>query len=275
MVQSTQGAFTAGVPEHMRVPLTAPVDRQVDAGPEVLPPLVLVTAAATGVGLHGAPGLAASLPRFPVVAASGAAGHAWVLVADGDVLALPGSTVFGRLRLVGRRGDAASQRVAALDIAATPSGRGYWILTSDGRLHAFGDATPAGRDLLPDRVAAVAAGPHGGLWVGTHDGVVLGVGGAPPGRLRRAPGRRLVRLAALPDGSGCLALDATGVVERTSDGELVGIAPVHHRAADLAVVGRGAWVLADDGTVHAVGGAPAPRRQLTGPVRFVAVAVTA
>jgi len=68
-------------------------------------------------------------------------------------------------------------------IAATPDGKGYWLVASDGGVFSFGDAgfhgSMAGSHLSQPMVA-IAANPDGtGYWTAAADGGVFSFGDAP------------------------------------------------------------------------------------------------
>ena len=73
-----------------------------------------------------------------------------------------------------------------IDIAATPSGGGYWLLDADGAVREFGDAihygSPYGDEMvLNEPVAAIAADPLGrGYWIAAQDGGVFTYGEGLP-----------------------------------------------------------------------------------------------
>ncbi|HVX20292.1 MAG TPA: hypothetical protein VHB02_02985 [Acidimicrobiales bacterium] len=69
-------------------------------------------------------------------------------------------------------------------IAATPDGKGYWLVAQDGGIFAFGDATFEGS--LPqtgiptdDIVAFSTTGTGQGYWLAGGDGAVYAFGDAP------------------------------------------------------------------------------------------------
>jgi hypothetical protein len=67
-------------------------------------------------------------------------------------------------------------------MAPTLSGRGYWLLASDGGTFAFGDApfVGAAADSTAPAAVALAASPSGrGYWVTRTDGSVRSFGDAP------------------------------------------------------------------------------------------------
>jgi hypothetical protein len=68
-------------------------------------------------------------------------------------------------------------------MAATPDGKGYWLVASDGGVFAFGDATfngSMGGTHLNAPVVGMAATPDGkGYWLAAADGGVFSFGSAP------------------------------------------------------------------------------------------------
>ena len=170
----------------------------------------------------------------------------WLVASDGGIFTF-GDAVFagstGGLRLepagggdggrpewtgllaggVGRRGSSPSATPASsvppaarcstapvVGMAATPTGKGYWLVGSDGAVFDFGDATALGSlagTRLAQPVVGIAATPSGkGYWLAAGDGGVFSFGdasyaGSVGGQPLVAP---LVGLAAAPRG-GLLA----------------------------------------------------------------------
>ncbi|MGH2684844.1 MAG: hypothetical protein ACRDJP_05185, partial [Actinomycetota bacterium] len=66
----------------------------------------------------------------------------------------------------------------------TPSGAGYWIVTTDGNIYSFGDAEFFGSPALsglcevPKAVRIVASGSGNGYWVQSADGTTWAFGDA-------------------------------------------------------------------------------------------------
>lgn len=68
---------------------------------------------------------------------------------------------------------------ARSDIEATPSGQGYWVLAEDGGLFTYGDARFFGRPAAPGRYVSLSATPTGGgYWVFTDTGQAFAYGDA-------------------------------------------------------------------------------------------------
>jgi hypothetical protein len=68
-------------------------------------------------------------------------------------------------------------------MAATPDGRGYWLVASDGGIFSFGDATfygSTGSIHLNQSIVGMAATPDGrGYWLVASDGGIFNFGDAP------------------------------------------------------------------------------------------------
>jgi hypothetical protein len=68
-------------------------------------------------------------------------------------------------------------------IAATSTGKGYWCVTHDGAVNAFGDAQYKGGanspDILTGEVVGIAGHGIDGYWLHSSDGGVHAFGSAP------------------------------------------------------------------------------------------------
>jgi hypothetical protein len=94
-------------------------------------------------------------------AGSGRSGY-WLLGADGTVHPFGDAAPYGdpSAQLAAAAAGPAGGPVRAVDLEPTPSGRGYWVLDSRGRIHPFGDAAHLG-DVAAGRLSAGGeAGPH-------------------------------------------------------------------------------------------------------------------
>ena len=119
-------------------------------------------------------------------------------------------------------------------MAATPDGKGYWLVASDGGIFAFGDATYAGSTgamALNKPIVGMAATPDGrGYWLVASDGGIFAFGDATYAGSTGATAlnKPIVGMAATPDG-------------------------------------RGYWLVASDGGIFASGTPPTPDRPAHGP----------
>jgi len=124
--------------------------------------------------------------------------------------------------------------LAAVGLAATPSGQGYWIATADARVLAFGDALlysatggplpaakPTGSAAATSPTVAIAASPDGrGYWLLARDGGVFSFGVPFHGSV---PDRRsytsAVELRATESGGGYYVAGADGAVFAFGDAD--------------------------------------------------------
>jgi protocatechuate 3,4-dioxygenase beta subunit len=148
------------------------------------------------------------------------------------------------------------------------TGSGYWLLTADGAVSAFGevaDITPAAA--LPAGVTAVDLEPtpaHDGYWVLGSDGGVRPVGAAPalgsvePALL--ASGERPTSLSATPSGRGYWVFTDRGRVIPFGDaqtfGDMTGTKLNGPVLGSVAMpTGKGYYMVASDGGIFAFGDA--------------------
>ncbi|HET7488062.1 MAG TPA: peptidoglycan recognition protein [Acidimicrobiales bacterium] len=176
-----------------------------------------------------------------------------VLGRDGTVVAL-GTADPG---LVGGLGPALLAPGAA--IAATPSGRGWWALTGNGRVLPSGDAPLLGSPELSallgpvGRTVAIEPTPSGlGYWVAGEDGRVWNFGDAP--NLGSAPAGPVVGMARTTSGRGYWLATGSGRVMAFGDAPYLGDAPGRSIVAVAgAAGGRGYWLVGSDGSVYPFG----------------------
>ncbi|HET7489801.1 MAG TPA: PQQ-dependent sugar dehydrogenase [Acidimicrobiales bacterium] len=147
-------------------------------------------------------------------------------------------------------------------MAATPSGRGYWMVAADGGVFAFGDAPflgSAGSLRLTAPVVGMAATPSGrGYWLAAADGGVFAFGDAPFLGAGPAGAGPYAGIAASPTGGGYWLAGTRGTVASLGDARPLGPVP----ALNAPVVGvaatrtgGGVWLAAADGGVFALGDA--------------------
>jgi hypothetical protein len=154
------------------------------------------------------------------------------------------------------------------DLAATPTGNGYWEMGSDGGIFTFGDATyygSTGSFILNQPLVAMAPTKSGhGYYLLAKDGGVFTFGdgsffGSAGGV---APSREWVDMAIDPDGAGYWFVAADGTVFNSSSAVSFGNGPVPApgiKAVGIAVSGPitadGLWIAYSDGTVAPLGAA--------------------
>ena len=110
----------------------------------------------------------------------------------------------------------------AIQLIPTPNYRGYWILTQDGHIYAFGNATPfpslpAGRA----QAISMAVTPSGqGAFVLTASGTVHALGQAS--NYGNASGHDVASIAATADGQGYWIVNRSGQVSAFGDAKNFG-----------------------------------------------------
>jgi len=145
-------------------------------------------------------------------------------------------------------------------------GKGYWIVSADGRVRAFGQAHHygdlAGRSLSAPIVASAGTHDGKGYWLAGADGAVYAFGdarydGSMAGHHLSSP---IVGIAATPSGHGYILLGADGGIFTFGDAHFYGSTGGRRLNApvlDLAITptGRGYWFVGADGGVFTFGDA--------------------
>jgi hypothetical protein len=170
----------------------------------------------------------------------------------------PSEASVKRYRIEARPTVTTATEVAALTLSARDDG--YWLLSRDGRVHAFGTAAHHGHASAPPEVRFVdiAARPDGrGYWAVASDGTVRALGAA----VHHGDGvRGTVAVASSPSGGGYWVVSRDGRVRAFGDAVAHGSVPTPPVAAivDIAVTprGDGYWLVGTDGGVHTFGRAP-------------------
>ena len=165
-------------------------------------------------------------------------------------------------------GSTGALRLAApiVDMAATPSGQGYWLAASDGGIFAFGDARflgSTGNLRLARPVVGMAATSTGqGYRLVASDGGIFAFGdarflGSTGGIRLAAP---VVGMASTPSGQGYWLVASDGGIFAFGDARFLGstggtrlAAPVVGMASTPS--GQGYWLVASDGGIFAFGDA--------------------
>ena len=151
-------------------------------------------------------------------------------------------------------------------IAATPDGKGYWEVASDGGVFSFGDAGffgSAGGRHLNAPVVGLAATPDGkGYWEVASDGGIFTYGDAgffgSAGSL--ALNRPVVGMATTPDGKGYWEVASDGGIFGYGDAGFFGSAgslALNRPVVGMAATpdGKGYWLAASDGGIFGYGDA--------------------
>jgi len=154
-----------------------------------------------------------------------------------------------------------------VSIAATPSGRGYWVAAADGGVFAFCDArfagSIAGRGLAAPIVGITAAPTGNGYWLVGADGGVFAFGSAGFHGALGNPGAMIspiVAIAATPSGKGYWLVGSDGGVFAFGDAAFEGSATSFAHGARINAIaptasGYGYYLLGADGGVFAFGDA--------------------
>jgi Carboxypeptidase regulatory-like domain len=146
-----------------------------------------------------------------------------------------------------------------------PGRRGYWALSSDGQVYAFGDAPALGNAAVGTEAVDIEPTPSGaGYWILRRNGTIAPFGDAvllgDAGRARLAPGEAAVSLSATPSGQGYWVFTTRGRVLAFCDAPLLGdLSAVALNGPVLGSVatpsGRGYYMVAADGGIFAFGDA--------------------
>jgi hypothetical protein len=128
-------------------------------------------------------------------------------------------------------------------MAATPTGRGYWLVATDGGIFGFGDARyhgSTGSIRLQRPIFAMAASPTGrGYWLTASDGGVFAYGDAT---FRGSAGNQhllvpVSGMTATPNGRGYWLVTVLGQVYTFGDATFWGNAPMPIAAYAIGIVG--------------------------------------
>ena len=187
----------------------------------------------------------------------------WTLGRNGGVFAEDGAYYYG-----GR--DDYYEDKPYVAISSTPSGYGYYIVRSDGRVRAYGDAHKRG-DAADARttIADIDAASNGrGYWLTSDKGRVFAFGSAHEYGDARDRDVTVVAIASTPSGHGYWLLTEGGNVLNFGDAEGFGELDGGAEAADLQVTpsGEGYWITTTGGNVKAFGDASNMGEPSAGPV---------
>jgi N-acetylmuramoyl-L-alanine amidase len=139
-------------------------------------------------------------------------------------------------------------------MAATPDGKGYWMVASDGGIFSFGDAQFYGSEggtPLNAPVVGMAATPDGkGYWLVAADGGIFSFGDA---QFKGSTGslnlnKPVVGMAAAPDGKGYWMVASDGGIFSFGDAQFYGSeggTPLNAPAVGMAATpdGSGYWLV--------------------------------
>jgi hypothetical protein len=141
--------------------------------------------------------------------------------------------------------------------AATPDGRGWWVVAGDGQVTALGDAPFEGAASHARPIVGMSATPDGrGYWLVASDGGVYTFGDAPfLGAASHA--RPIVGMSATSDGRGYWLVASDGGVYTFGDAPFFGSPPPQNDVVGIRATpdGRGYRLLRADETVLRFGDA--------------------
>ncbi len=154
----------------------------------------------------------------------------------------------------------------AVDMANTPSGKGYWLAASDGGIFTFGDAAfygSTGAIHLNAPIVGMASSPDGrGYWLVASDGGIFTFGDA---RFLGSTGalhlnKPIVGMAPTPDGNGYWLVASDGGIFTFGDAAFDGSTGAIHLNAPIVGMaptpdGNGYWLVASDGGIFTFGDA--------------------
>ncbi len=182
----------------------------------------------------------------------------WLVVSASSASTAPAITpsnvaAFGDASAFGSFGGTTLAR-PIVGMAATRTGRGIWLVASDGGVATFGDAPylgSMGGTTLAQPIVGMAATPSGhGYWLAAADGGVFTFGDAPylgsmGGTTLAQP---IVGMAATPIGHGYWLAAADGGVFTFGDAPYLGSLGTERLASPVVGIassrsGRGYWVL--------------------------------
>jgi hypothetical protein len=195
----------------------------------------------------------------------------WLVASDGGIFSFGSSSFYGSIPEVGLHpaGSGLPNSLNAPIVAMVPSitGRGYFMVASDGGVFAFGDAHFAGScpgiggcagtavSVMPDSTGM-------GYWLVTSLGAVYAFGDATFYGAPAPSSASVVNAVATPDWRGYWILYSNGTVASFGDASTMGAPLGYVNSFNPATAifptadGRGYWVAAARGDVFSYGDAP-------------------
>ncbi len=173
--------------------------------------------------------------------------------------------VFGDATFYGAP-DPARLNLPIVGMATTPSGKGYWLVATDGGIFSYGDAVFSGSTgaiTLNQPIVGMASTPSGrGYWLVARDGGVFSFGdavfyGSTGGMVLNQP---VVAMTATPSGKGYWLLTGDGGVFTFGDAAYQGSVPAIGAQAQavgmaLTPTAKGYWIASQTGGVYSFGDA--------------------
>jgi hypothetical protein len=220
------------------------------------PPVDTETATVRGNGTY-------STPTGFTIPAGGTGTYQWDVSYSGDINNNPVSEI----NSPSERVTVSTSLSGGANLAALPSGTGYWIVHPDGGVFSYGSApflgSVPGLGIHVSDIVGIAATPDGGgYWLVGSDGGVFTFGdagffGSMGGNPLNQP---VVAIAATPSVGGYYLVARDGGVFTFGDAVFAGSMggkPLNKPVVDMAADPAGGyWLVASDGGVFTFGGAP-------------------
>ncbi|MCY0909303.1 MAG: glycosyl hydrolase family 18 protein, partial [Sulfobacillus thermotolerans] len=174
---------------------------------------------------------------------AGVSRGSYALSSNGTVTPSGNVPFYGDLPSIG-----VSSASPAVQLIPTANYQGYWILTQNGQVYAFGNATPFTSNIPATSPAiSMAATPSGqGAFVLTQNGTVYALGNAQT--YGNATGSSPVSIASTPNGLGYWVVSASGVVQSFGDAENYGSLPQTAQPQSTSVSYPNGTLLRQNGT---------------------------
>jgi hypothetical protein len=169
-------------------------------------------------------------------------------------------------------------------MAATPDGKGYWLVAADGGIFTFGDARffgSTGGISLNEPITGMAATPDGdGYWLVAADGGIFTFGDARyfgSWANQNLPDPA-IGILPTPDGGGYSIATADGVVLALGDAQVYGSLTLSPDATPVSAIigngsGTGYWLLDPDAWAYSFT-TPTPEERSPGSTAIVAAAAS-
>jgi 1-phosphatidylinositol phosphodiesterase len=193
-------------------------------------------------------------------------GGYWIVDTHANVAGLGFSSAYPLSTAASTRAGATNTAATdAVAMAATPDGLGYYLLSFDGTVHAYGRARHAGDGVPKGKKAqAIAVNPRAtstgdyGYWVLARNGKVRAYDAPDHGQIESGTNLQATSIVATPDGGGYWILASNGRVHHFGNARVL----PDRRDSDQTNVamartpdGGGYWILTNRGRVHAFGNA--------------------
>lgn len=129
-------------------------------------------------------------------------------------------------------------------------------VTGHGNIQTYGDLTTLGTPVTSPAIQLVPTPDYGGYWILTQNGSVYAFGDAANFGSAPAP-ITAVGMAVMPSGTGAYVLSSTGTVYSLGSAQNYGSPPDPIQASAIAATASGAgyWVLSSNGTIYPFGDA--------------------